>query len=131
MPSNEEVTAQSWFQAEALVHESDVSRERQIQMQWILEWFMTWEDLQKKEFLKDLLSKAIPSKVSVLFEAMEKLQMQDMNPSLHACQMKLFDEWFQNWSNDERNFFLTRLDEIDSDFVGKLHDAIAETCGSP
>ncbi len=87
--------------------------------------------MQKGDFLKDLIEKAVPSKVSTLFDAMETLNVQDKPPSIFKCQMKLFDQWFAGWTDHERNVLIQKLEIIDVDFVSKFNEEVASTSGQP
>ena len=64
----------------------------------VIHWFKSWSDFQKQDFLKNLVEKAVPQKVSTLFDAMTSLNVQDKPPSIFKCQLKLFDQWFCEWS---------------------------------
>ena len=97
----------------------------------VIHWFQTWSPYQKEEFLKDLVEKAVPHKVTTLFDAMESLNVADKPPSIYKCQMKLFSQWFDNWTDKERNAFLQELETIDAAFVRRFESELAATCGKP
>ena len=87
--------------------------------------------MQKSDFMKDLVSKAVPLKVNNLFDAMDALNMADKPPSIFKCQMKLFDEWFAGWTDKERNDFARKLDIVDPNFVAQFEQRVADTSGQP
>ena len=96
----------------------------------VIHWFKSWSDFQKQDFLKNLVEKAVPQKVSTLFDAMTSLNVQDKPPSIFKCQLKLFDQWFCEWSEYERNSFMQQLEEIDQDFVNAFNAQVAATSGA-
>ena len=96
----------------------------------VTHWFKSWSDFQKQDFLKNLVEKAVPQKVSTLFDAMTSLNVQDKPPSIFKCQLKLFDQWFCEWSEYERNSFMQQLEEIDQDFVNAFNAQVAATSGA-
>ena len=87
--------------------------------------------MQKDDFLKDLVEKAVPQKVSTLFDAMNSLEMSDKPPSIFKCQMKLFDQWFEGWTDKERNELARRLESCDPEFISKFNAEVAATSGQP
>ncbi|ELU06515.1 hypothetical protein CAPTEDRAFT_138705 [Capitella teleta] len=95
-------------------------------------WFQSWSAMQKGDFMKDLLEKAVPQKVSTLFGAFESLNMQDSKPpSIFKCQLKLFSDWFAEWSDKDRNDFMRKLEEVDHNFVDQFNIALANTAQQP
>ena len=81
--------------------------------------------------MKDLVEKAVPEKVSTLFDAMESMNMADKPPSIFKCQIKLFEQWFSEWTDNERNLFMKNLEQIDPDFVSVFNDRVSATSGQP
>lgn len=96
--------------------------EREIQC--VTHWFSGWSLMQKQDFLKDLLDKLVPDNVDTLFDSMKGLGVQDRPPSIFECQLKLFTEWFAEWSDSERNDFLLRLRTLDSEFVKSFEEEV-------
>ncbi|KAI0226196.1 hypothetical protein LSAT2_023160, partial [Lamellibrachia satsuma] len=97
-------------------------------MQCVIHWFTYWSDLQKTDFLQDLVAKAVPLKVSTLLDAMTSLNVSRKKPpSIFECQMKLFDQWFEEWTDKERNTLMQQLEQIDSDFVARFNEEVAAT----
>lgn len=101
------------------------------EIQCVVHWFQCWSDLQKADFLKDLVEKAVPDKVSTLFDAMDMLMVADKPPSIFKCQLKLFDQWFGEWTDNERNALMTMLEEVDAEFVLRFNAEVAATSGQP
>ena len=79
--------------------------------------------------MRDLVDKVVPEKVCTLLDAMNGLNVDSKPPSIFKCQLKLFNEWFSEWTDKERNGFLTKLEEIDPGFVHKFNEEIARTAG--
>ena len=101
------------------------------EVQCIVHWFASWTDSQKEDFKNDLLGKVVPNKVSTLFDAMNSLDVSDKPPNIFKCQLKLFNQWFGDWQDKERNGFLTKLEEVDPGFVFRFNEEVARTCGQP
>ena len=87
-------------------------------------WFQSWSDMQKGDFLKDLLDKAIPNHVDTLFDAMQLMGVQDKPMTLFKCQMKLFSGWFEGWTDRDRNDLMQRLEEVDPSFVSRFNEEL-------
>ncbi|RUS77769.1 hypothetical protein EGW08_014474 [Elysia chlorotica] len=92
------------------------------EMQCVTHWFKSWSPFQKQDFLKDLLDKLVPNNIDSLFDSMKSLGVSDRLPSIFQCQLKLFSEWFSEWSDAERNDFLLKLRVVDSDFVNRFEE---------
>ncbi|CAL1530495.1 unnamed protein product [Lymnaea stagnalis] len=92
------------------------------EIQCVLHWFTTWSHLQKQDFLKDLLDKLIPNYVDSLFDSMKSLGVSDKPPSIFQCQLKLFSQWFSNWTDAERKDFMIKIQCIDPGFVATFNE---------
>ncbi|KAK0050755.1 hypothetical protein Bpfe_019879 [Biomphalaria pfeifferi] len=77
--------------------------------------------MQKEDFLKDLLDKLVPNNIDTLFDSMKSLGVGDKPPSIFQCQLKLFSEWFSQWTDSERNDFMIKLHSIDASFMAKFN----------
>ncbi|KAJ8973546.1 hypothetical protein NQ317_018391 [Molorchus minor] len=44
--------------------------------------------------------------------------------SLFECRIKLFKEWFSQWSTEQKENFLSRISELDSAFAEKLNSEL-------
>lgn len=51
----------------------------------VLGWFFGWNTVQKHRFLEDLISKAVPGKVSSLLDQLNTLQVTYFFLSIHPC----------------------------------------------
>ncbi|KAH3853087.1 uncharacterized protein C14orf119-like [Dreissena polymorpha] len=90
------------------------------EVQCIIHWFQGWSKMQKDDFFKELLDKAIPCHLDSLFTSMQTMNVDDKPPSIFQCQMKLFNQWFDTWSHADRNMFMIKLREVDSQFVNEF-----------
>lgn len=95
----------------------------------VVSWFLGWGPSQRECFLQDLISKAVPGKVCSLLEHLNKLQVKDCPPNIFECQLRLWTQWFDTWSEEERNAFLTKLEEKDPIFVAQFYRELAGTAG--
>lgn len=104
---------------------------------YILEWFNQWSDLQKSDFVI-ILSDQVTVKTYLLSnknkEIYDKLGIFNMSkgdvvrspPSIFACQCKLFREWFSGWSDDQKNYLVMRLQAIDGEFYAKYEKYVSD-----
>jgi hypothetical protein len=99
------------------------------QMSAVLYWFVHWTSDQRDSFLQNLLCKAVPNKLFTIVEAMNSLAVNSSEQSMFNCQLRLFDNWFRDWTDDQRNYFLQQLEHVDALFVERLNDRIVATCG--
>lgn len=94
-----------------------------------MSWFLSWSTAQRERFLQDLLGKAVPGKVCTLLESLNTLQVKDSPPNIFECQLRLWTQWFESWSEEERNNFLHILEERDPIFVAHFYRGVAGTAG--
>ncbi|XP_068098207.1 uncharacterized protein C14orf119 homolog [Hyperolius riggenbachi] len=99
------------------------------EMRCVLHWFAQWTDAQRKQFFQDLLCKAVPGKLCFLLEGLDCLSLSAPPPSIFQCQMRLWDQWFQAWDEDERNEFLRRLRQQDPGFVAMFYEEVNRSAG--
>lgn len=101
------------------------------EMKCILHWFASWSGLQRERFLQDLVAKAVPGKLQPLLEGLEQLSVSGANrpPCIFECQLRLWDQWFRGWAEEERNEFVRQLEISEPDFVSKFYQAVAATAG--
>ena len=95
------------------------------EIQCVIHWFQGWSRFHKQDFFKDLLDKAIPCHMDSLFDSMKSMNVNDKPPSIYECQIKLFNQWFEAWSRQERDSFLSKLRDVDPDFVEELDKQIS------
>ncbi|XP_005994476.1 uncharacterized protein C14orf119 homolog [Latimeria chalumnae] len=99
------------------------------EMRCVLHWFSGWSSTQRERFLRDLVAKAVPSKVCALLDGLEQLNVVDQPPNIFECQLRLWNQWFENWTEHERNDFLGQLEAGDPTFVGRFYQEVAGTAG--
>jgi len=92
------------------------------QMNYLLAWFTKWSDLQKEDFIP-VLAEKLSSKWAALNGVTDSFSSLSMDnnrpPSLFQCQVKLFTDWVVVWSDDQKNYFIIRLKDIDQGFSKK------------
>ncbi|XP_064484678.1 uncharacterized protein C14orf119-like [Ornithodoros turicata] len=102
------------------------------QMDYLVTWFREYSELQRDDFLKVLVEKYAPnSPDDYLADTLNHIGVSDRAPSIFQCRMKLFDEWFQNWSDEEKAGFLDRLRHEDADFVARYDRVASAEPGEP
>ena len=83
--------------------------EQQMTIAW--SWFNGWTDEQKYAFLDELVEKVVSRPaVCSLYRSLQSLSIQRMNSDTFSCQLRMFNGWFQEWSNQERNVFVEGLE---------------------
>lgn len=92
------------------------------QLEYLIQWFLEYSDVQKDDFLLILVEKFSLNDESALSDSLKILNMTDQPPSIFQCRMKLFNEWFANWSDEEKTELLNRVGSIDEKFLQRFHD---------
>ncbi|XP_050438625.1 uncharacterized protein C14orf119 homolog [Adelges cooleyi] len=90
------------------------------QIRYLLQWFGEWSEMERGDFLPVLVQGfgANNGSVNGLLPLMESLCTQDGRPlSLFKCRIKLFTEWVQSWSDDDKESFLNGIRSMDTDFA--------------
>lgn len=95
------------------------------EIECVIHWFTEWSVMQKGDFMKNLLEKAVPNHVDALFDAMHSLNVRDKPPTIFQCQLNLFTQWFETWTEHDRNDFMIRLCAADKDFVDRFKQAVS------
>lgn len=99
------------------------------QLRYITEWFQEWSEMQRGDFLTVLLERCGPAPlVNGLLPGMENLGCkEDSNrpPSLFQCRIKLFREWSNNWSQQEKDSLLVSIKNIDPAFAEKYEEKLS------
>lgn len=73
----------------------------------------------------ELVERAVPTNVDSLFDAMHSLNVSnDKPPSIFQCQMKLFSQWFDSWTDKQRNDFMLKLHCLDAEFVTRFNEEV-------
>ena len=99
----------------------------QSEIYYVVSWFKEWSEMQKQDFLPIISQKYAPAHyMNGLLGAMDSLETNGRPPSIFKCQIKLFHEWFDTWSQAERGHFLERLREIDAPFIGLFDDEMSK-----
>ncbi|KAG0726477.1 hypothetical protein GWK47_036474 [Chionoecetes opilio] len=88
------------------------------QVKFMSEWFMSWSEMQREDFLPVLMQAYQPKDhLNGLVGGYESLSSQGRRPSLFDCQMKLFQDWFGSWTETEQQSLLEQLQEVDPEFM--------------
>jgi hypothetical protein len=91
------------------------------QMNYLIAWFNDWSDLQKEDFVP-VLAEKMSSKwaaINGLTDDMQKMTTSARPVSLFQCQVRLFKDWVVTWSDDQKNYLIMRLKDIDQAFSNK------------
>uniref|UniRef100_A0A8K9XGT5 Uncharacterized protein n=1 Tax=Oncorhynchus mykiss TaxID=8022 RepID=A0A8K9XGT5_ONCMY len=70
---------------------------------------------------------AVRVNVCTLFESLNTLQVKDSPPNIFECQLRLWTQEFESWSEEERNSFLHILEERDPIFVAYFYRGVVGT----
>ena len=100
----------------------------QAQIRYVIEWFQEWSEMQRDDFVGILLERCSSSVlVNGLLTGIENLGKEnDRPPSLFQCRIKLFREWSQNWSEEEKETIVTSIKHMDPKFAEKYDQRLAE-----
>jgi hypothetical protein len=103
----------------------------QAQVQYVVEWFNEWSEMQRGDFLPVLAQQFVPSGyVNGLVSGVEGLVCRDNRPpSLFQCRIKLFREWSETWGVTEREQLLNRIKAVDATFVSKFEEEVHSVPG--
>ncbi|KAJ2938770.1 hypothetical protein O0L34_g3391 [Tuta absoluta] len=93
------------------------------QLRYLLQWFSEFSELQREDFLP-VLAAARGGKPDLLAATLANLSCQDKPVSLFQCRIKLFNEWYPTWAEEEQDRLVKGVSELDPDFGAKLHDLI-------
>ncbi|XP_072929930.1 uncharacterized protein C14orf119 isoform X2 [Epargyreus clarus] len=93
------------------------------QLRYVRQWFEEFSELQREDFLP-VLAAAQSGQPDQLAAILTKLSCVDKPVSLFQCRIKLFNEWFPTWAEDERDRLMKAVTEIDPDFGSKLQDIL-------
>ncbi|RWS12310.1 uncharacterized protein B4U79_14221 [Dinothrombium tinctorium] len=110
---------------------------RSEEMAYLATWFAEFSEMQKDDFFKILVNKYggadcddTATAAASMVNGVNGLQVNDRPPSIFKCRMKLFNEWFTNWSDEEKQDFLIRLKNIDADFMDKFYKQLDNNTGT-
>ncbi|XP_075983221.1 uncharacterized protein LOC142981299 isoform X2 [Anticarsia gemmatalis] len=91
------------------------------QLRYMLQWFEEFSELQREDFLP-VLAAARGDKPDQLAASLASISCHDKPVSLFQCRIKLFNEWFPTWAEDEQERLIKGVSEADSEFGTKLQD---------
>ncbi|XP_018579294.1 uncharacterized protein C14orf119 [Anoplophora glabripennis] len=92
------------------------------QIRYLVQWFQEWSELQRSDFLPIMAEKyANKAYVNGITNSISNVDCRDKPMSLFECRVKLFKEWFMQWTIEQKESFLTRISEIDASFAEKLN----------
>lgn len=95
----------------------------QEQLRYVVEWFQEWSEMQRADFLEILAERCgQPSSVNGLASLVDSMSCKEESnrpPSLFQCRVKLFHEWSQNWSQQEKDGLVSSIKNIDPKFAEK------------
>ncbi|ODN01208.1 hypothetical protein Ocin01_05471 [Orchesella cincta] len=98
------------------------------QISFIVQWFRTWSELQKDDFVEILAQKLGPgSNMNGLVNGMQNLDTGAKRVSLFSCQIKLFNDWWVTWNESEKENLTTRLKESDPKFWATVQEELNGT----
>lgn len=91
------------------------------QIRYLLQWFGEWSEMERGDFLPVLVHEfgvKTEDVVNGVLPIVESLCREDGPPlSLFKCRIKLFTEWVQMWSDDDKQIFLSGISSMDVDFA--------------
>ncbi|XP_045471128.1 uncharacterized protein C14orf119 [Harmonia axyridis] len=95
------------------------------QIRYMIQWFQEWSDLQKSDFLP-IMAERYANRVFVngIVNSLANVECRDKPMSLFECRVKLFKEWFIQWSVDQKDYFFKQITELDSTFAEKLNSEL-------
>lgn len=103
------------------------------QVRYTVQWFHEWSEMQRCDFLPILAQKLAPGNyVNGLLSGVEALSCNEGRPpSLFQCRVKLFREWFETWSQAERDQLLTHIKSMDPAFHTKIQEELQALSSKP
>jgi len=106
----------------------------QDELKFVTQWFSSWSEFQKEDFLLILAEKLCPKAQEAqvvpngLSNGLGLRHESGRPPSLFSCQVKLFKEWWDNhWNEEDRGKLTTAFKETDSKFWHELEAEISGT----
>jgi len=105
------------------------------QVRYMLQWFGEWSEMERGDFLPVLVHGfgCNGSAANGLPSIMETLCKEEGRPlSLFKCRIKLFTEWVQTWSDEDKDSFLSGIRSMDTDFAERYEQkAVDHVVSSP
>uniref|UniRef100_A0A2A4IXS5 Uncharacterized protein n=2 Tax=Heliothis virescens TaxID=7102 RepID=A0A2A4IXS5_HELVI len=93
------------------------------QIRYMLQWFGEFSELQREDFLP-VLAAARGDKPDQLAASMATITCDDKPVSLFQCRIKLFNEWFPTWAEEDQDRLIKSVSETDPEFGKKLQDIL-------
>ncbi|XP_054153509.1 uncharacterized protein LOC128952188 [Oppia nitens] len=103
------------------------------QLIYLSQWFAEMSELQTQDFMKCLVNKYSNSGQltdTALINGFQHFGMSDRPASIFQCRIKLFNEWFAQWSDEEKAELLVRLRNINSTFMDEFQANLDLTHGA-
>ncbi|RWS29090.1 uncharacterized protein B4U80_01006 [Leptotrombidium deliense] len=103
---------------------------RSQELNYLLTWFAEFSEMQKDDFLQILVNKYGATEShdgETVANGVCGMQVTERPPSIFKCRMKLFNEWFENWNEEEKKDFLTRVKNVDEQFMELFHKTMDKT----
>jgi len=96
------------------------------QIRYLVQWFEEWGEMQRSDFLPILLKKFLNNKGNMngLISSLDSCNVEDRPPSIFQCRIKLFNEWSENWTQNERDQLLNELKSVDEEFFEKFEKRV-------
>ncbi|CAG0916453.1 unnamed protein product [Notodromas monacha] len=95
------------------------------QINFLVRWFAGWSEMQKSDFVPALVKKTSSCGINGIVDLLADTNLKETRPTLFSCQMKLFDEWCDAWTDDEKQEFISRIQEIDGAFFDKYQRTLS------
>lgn len=99
------------------------------QVRYMLQWFGEWSEMERGDFLPVLVHGfgCNGSAANGLLSIIESLCKVEGRPlSLFKCRIKLFTEWVQTWSDEDKDSFLSGIRSMDTDFADRYDQKAVE-----
>ncbi|XP_053613903.1 uncharacterized protein C14orf119 isoform X2 [Plodia interpunctella] len=93
------------------------------QLRYLLQWFGEFSELQREDFLP-VLAAARGGKADQLAATLAALSCADKPVSLFQCRIKLFNEWYPTWAEEEQDRLIKGVSDMDAEFGLKLQDLL-------
>ncbi|KAK9880589.1 hypothetical protein WA026_011829 [Henosepilachna vigintioctopunctata] len=101
------------------------------QIGYLIQWFQEWSELQKADFLPIMAEKyANRVYVNGIVNSISNVECRDKPMSLFECRVKLFKEWFSQWSIEQKEQFFKQITDLDPIFAEKLSIELQSATGN-
>ena len=98
----------------------------------VTSWFSSWDVAKKEHFLDRLVAKVTPDKLFALTQFVtlsESERVVSESCTTFKDQVEYFDRYFANWSTEQRNYFVNKLESVDYNVMCAFYDKVASTAG--